>query len=450
MKEVVGVRFRGNGKVYYFDPGEYHTPVNTKVIVQTEQGMTIGEIVQGRKSIPEEQIKGALSPVVRIANEKDLAKVEENKSKEAEATEVCKTLVEELKLEMKVLRAEYAFDNSKVVIYFTADNRVDFRELVRKLASSLHMRIELRQIGVRDEAKLKGGLGICGRELCCHAFLNEFKPTSIRMAKEQGLSLSPSKLSGVCGKLMCCLRNEEEAYEYLNSKLPREGDTVLDQEGQLGIVSFVNVLRQKVRYVIVNENDEREIREALADDLSVQGHKKKGQDPFAALEHGTKKQAENAGKAAAKKDQNHDKNDRGNAGKSAAGNRDNKNAQGNTGEQAKKKPNQRPEKSHNENRDGRGDRQNGERPNGDRQNGRGQKPNGKNGQGHGPKPNQANGQKNNPGNNQTNNQSNNQSNNQASNQNHGQGQNGEQKSGNNRHRRNHRHKPHKPQESQGE
>lgn len=275
MIDVIGVRFRPNGKIYYFDPESFEVEVGQNVIVETARGVEFGKVVLGRRQISEERIISTLKPVIRIATEEDCKRQEENKKKSKEAFEICLGKIPKHGLKMKLIDCEYTFDNNKLLFYFTADGRVDFRELVKDLASVFKTRIELRQIGVRDETKIRGGIGICGRQLCCHSHLSEFVPVSIKMAKEQNLSLNPTKISGVCGRLMCCLKNEQDTYEYLNSKLPAVGDYVKTNDGLKGVVHSVSVLRQKVKVVVTNEKDEKEIKEYLLDDLSFKTRKKR-------------------------------------------------------------------------------------------------------------------------------------------------------------------------------
>lgn len=275
MIDVIGVRFRPNGKIYYFDPEAFEVEVGQNVIVETARGVEFGKVVLGRRQISEERIISTLKPVIRIATEEDCTRQEENKKKSKEAFEICLGKIPKHGLKMKLIDCEYTFDNNKLLFYFTADGRVDFRELVKDLASVFKTRIELRQIGVRDETKIRGGIGICGRQLCCHSHLSEFVPVSIKMAKEQNLSLNPTKISGVCGRLMCCLKNEQDTYEYLNSKLPAVGDYVKTNDGLKGVVHSVSVLRQKVKVIVTNEKDEKEIKEYLLDDLSFKTRKKR-------------------------------------------------------------------------------------------------------------------------------------------------------------------------------
>lgn len=275
MVDVIGVRFRPNGKIYYFAPGNFEVEVGQNVIVETARGVEFGSVVLGKRQITEERIISTLKPVIRIATEEDVRKQEENKKKSKEAFHICMEKIPKHGLKMKLIDCEYTFDNNKLLFYFTADGRVDFRELVKDLASVFKTRIELRQIGVRDETKIMGGIGICGRKLCCHSHLSEFVPVSIKMAKEQNLSLNPTKISGVCGRLMCCLKNEQDTYEYLNSKLPAVGDFVRTNDGMKGTVHSVSVLRQKVKVIVTNDKDEKEIREYLLDELSFKTRRKR-------------------------------------------------------------------------------------------------------------------------------------------------------------------------------
>lgn len=275
MTKVIGVRFRPAGKVYFFSPGKFHIRAGEKVIVETARGVEFGQVVTGVKEVEEEQITQPLKSVIRIATKDDIRKEEKNREKEKEAFEICLEKIRKRGLEMKLINAEYTFDNNKILFYFTADGRIDFRELVKDLASVFRTRIELRQIGVRDETKIRGGIGICGRPLCCHTYLTEFAPVSIKMAKEQNLSLNPTKISGVCGRLMCCLTNEQETYEYLNSRLPSVGDHVITPEHLKGEVHSVNVLCQTVKVVTELEDDEKEIREYKVDELKIKSRRRK-------------------------------------------------------------------------------------------------------------------------------------------------------------------------------
>ena len=278
MKEVIGVRFRENGKIYFFDPLNYKIDPGRFVIVETARGVEYGKVVLGRREIDEEKMSAPLKPIIRIADEKDTAQYEANKEKSKKAFDICLEKIKKHGLQMKLIDAEYTFDDNKVLFYFTADGRVDFRELVKDLAAVFKTRIELRQIGVRDETKIVGGIGICGRELCCHKHLSEFVPVSIKMAKEQNLSLNPTKISGVCGRLMCCLKHEQDTYEYLNDKLPNVGDVVKTVDGKRGEVSSVNVLRQKVKLIVTQDDDTKEIEEYKIEDLRFKPKKRRNDD----------------------------------------------------------------------------------------------------------------------------------------------------------------------------
>ena len=279
MTKVIGVRFRTAGKVYFFDPLQLEIKRGDHVIVETARGIEFGTVVAGVHEVEDDKVIQPLKPVMRIAGERDIEQEAANKEKEKEAFKICKEKILKHGLEMKLIDAEYTFDNNKVLFYFTADGRIDFRELVKDLASVFKTRIELRQIGVRDETKIRGGIGICGRPLCCHSYLSDFVPVSIKMAKEQNLSLNPTKISGVCGRLMCCLKNEEDTYEELNRKLPSVGDYVQTADGLHGEVQSVNVLRQLVK-VLVEVGDEKELKEYEADTLQFKRRrgKKGGQE----------------------------------------------------------------------------------------------------------------------------------------------------------------------------
>ncbi len=275
MTKVIGVRFRQAGKIYYFAPGKLHIEQGDKVIVETARGVEFGSVVTGPKDVPDEEIMQPLKSVIRIATEEDKRIEEKNREKEKEAFDICLEKIRKHELDMKLINAEYTFDNNKVLFYFTAEGRIDFRELVKDLAAVFRTRIELRQIGVRDETKIRGGIGICGRPLCCHTYLAEFAPVSIKMAKEQNLSLNPTKISGVCGRLMCCLTNEEETYEELNSRLPAIGDYVTTSDGLKGEVQSVSVLRQLVKVVVTMDDDEKEVREYKVSELRFKPKRKK-------------------------------------------------------------------------------------------------------------------------------------------------------------------------------
>lgn len=270
---IIGVKFRKSGKIYYFDPIGLPIEKGNHVIVETARGIEYGSVVLAPKEVTDDQVVQPLKPVIRLATEEDDRIAAENEKKEKEAFAICIEKIRNHELEMKLIDSEYTFDRNKLLFYFTADGRIDFRELVKDLASVFHTRIELRQIGVRDETKLIGGIAICGRPLCCHSYLTEFAPVSIKMAKEQNLSLNPSKISGVCGRLMCCLKNEQEAYEHLNRLLPHVGTTVTTADGCQGEVQSVSVLRQLVKVIIENETGEREVREYHVNDLSFQSKK---------------------------------------------------------------------------------------------------------------------------------------------------------------------------------
>ena len=274
MTKIVGIRFHKAGKIYYFDPVDFELETAMHVIVETARGIEMGTVLIPPKSVEDDKVVQPLKPVLRVATDEDEKKIEINKEKEKDAFAICKEKIIKHGLEMKLVNAEYTFDGNKLLFYFTADGRIDFRELVKDLAAVFRTRIELRQIGVRDETKLLGGIGICGRELCCSTYLSDFVPVSIKMAKEQNLSLNPTKISGVCGRLMCCLKNEQETYEYLNSRLPSIGDVVTTPDGIKGEVTNINVLRQLVK-VIVDNGSEKELREYSIDDLKFKSHKRK-------------------------------------------------------------------------------------------------------------------------------------------------------------------------------
>ena len=274
MEKVVGVRFRNVGKIYYFNPKNYKVKVGDHVIVETARGVEYGRVVLEPRSVKEDEVVHPLKEVLRVATKEDEDHEAENRQKEKEAFKICKKKIREHGLDMKLIDAEYTFDNNKVLFYFTADGRIDFRQLVKDLASVFKTRIELRQIGVRDETKILGGIGICGRTLCCHTYLSEFAPVSIKMAKEQNLSLNPTKISGVCGRLMCCLKYEQDTYEYLNSRMPSVGEKVKTPEGIIGEVKSVSVLRQLVR-VVIDNGEEKELREYTVDDLRLKPRQKK-------------------------------------------------------------------------------------------------------------------------------------------------------------------------------
>ena len=274
MTKIIGVRFRTAGKVYYFDPKNMEIKRGQHVIVETARGTEYGHVVVGTKEVSREEVVQPLKPVIRVATAEDDEHARRNREKEREAMAICHQKIIRHNLDMKLIDAEYTFDNNKILFYFTADGRIDFRELVKDLAVVFKMRIELRQIGVRDETKILGGVGICGRPLCCHTYLSEFAPVSIKMAKEQNLYLNPTKISGVCGRLMCCLKNEEDTYEYLNSRLPDVGETVTLPDGGKGEVHSVNVLRQTVK-VLVEVDDGQEMSEYPVAELKFRPRKRK-------------------------------------------------------------------------------------------------------------------------------------------------------------------------------
>ena len=267
MINVVGVRFRTAGKIYYFNPCEFQLEKGDTVIVETTRGIECGTVVVTNRDVVDEEVVAPLKNVIRKTTEEDLKQVEENKKKELEAFEICLEKIKKHNLDMKLIDVEYTFDNNKVLFYFTADGRVDFRELVKDLASVFRTRIELRQIGVRDEAKMMGAIGNCGRELCCSTHLAEFHPVSIKMAKEQSLSLNPAKISGTCGRLMCCLKYEQDTYEYLLKKSPKLEAIVQTPNGQ-GTVIYVNLLKEKVKVKLDREQD-TDIMEYSIKDIKV-------------------------------------------------------------------------------------------------------------------------------------------------------------------------------------
>ena len=280
MIEIVGVRFKRVGKIYYFDPCGKKIEKNQFVIVETARGVEFGEIALANKMVDDSEVAQPLKPVLRVATKEDIKQEKENKEKEKEAIKLCQQKIDEHKLVMKLIDAEYTFDRGKILFYFTADGRVDFRALVKDLAAIFRTRIELRQIGVRDEAKMLGGIGICGRNLCCNGFLGEFIPVSIKMAKEQGLSLNPAKISGVCGRLMCCLKYEQEAYEEMGKGLPGHGAVVKTPDGH-GVVISVATLK---RCVSVKLDENPVIKEYKADDIKVIKHASNNDDDISSAE----------------------------------------------------------------------------------------------------------------------------------------------------------------------
>ena len=274
MKRIIGVRFRSAGKIYFFDPLDFEVKRNDHVIVETARGIEYGTVVGDIREVDDSEVTQPLKPVLRVATKKDDEQEQKNKEKEKDAFKICLEKIHARGLEMKLIDAEYTFDNNKILFYFTADGRIDFRELVKDLAGVFRTRIELRQIGVRDETKIRGGIGVCGRPVCCNTYLSDFIPVSIKMAKEQNLSLNPTKISGVCGRLMCCLKHEEETYEDLNRRLPGVGDYVTTPDGLKGEVQSVNVLRQLVK-VIVDVDGDKEIQEYKAEDIKFKRRHRK-------------------------------------------------------------------------------------------------------------------------------------------------------------------------------
>lgn len=276
MVEVTGIRFKPMGKVYYFDPGDLELKVGTHVIVETSRGVEYGNVAIDRKTVEESRIVPPLKRVLRIATAKDEEIVAQNKISEKEALEICREKAEKRGLAMKLVDVEYTFDHNKILFYFTADGRIDFRELVRDLAAVFKTRIELRQIGVRDEAKMVGGLGVCGRVLCCNSYMTEFQPVSIKMVKEQNLSLNPTKISGTCGRLMCCLKNEQAAYEALSKNAPSVGSVVETPDGK-GEVCAVSLLKGIVS-VTVDAGNEKEIKDYNLKQIKIiKRHRSKGE-----------------------------------------------------------------------------------------------------------------------------------------------------------------------------
>ncbi|AWK50401.1 stage 0 sporulation protein [Clostridium beijerinckii] len=267
MINVIGVRFKQAGKIYYFSPAEFPIKKGNYVIVETARGIEFGECVIGIKEIKEEEIVSPLKCVIRIADERDINKHKENKDKEKEALDICLEKIKEHQIDMKLIDVEYTFDNHKVIFYFTSDGRVDFRELVKDLATIFKTRIELRQIGVRDETKMVGGLGPCGRSMCCSTFLGDFAPVSIKMAKEQNLSLNPTKISGICGRLMCCLNYEQSTYEDIRKRLPKVGSIVKTEEGNGEVVG--NSIVKEIVKVRVKRGDEEVVQEFKITDIEL-------------------------------------------------------------------------------------------------------------------------------------------------------------------------------------
>ncbi len=265
MAEIIGVRFKSVGKIYYFSPNGAKIDVGEKVIVETSRGVECGEVVLSNREITDEELTAPLKDIIRVATQKDIDKIEQNKKSEAEAFKICEEKIAKHGLNMKLVDVECTFDNNKLMFYFTSENRVDFRELVKDLASVFRTRIELRQIGVRDEAKMLGGLGICGRPFCCKSFLGDFQPVSIKMAKDQSLSLNPAKISGTCGRLMCCLKYEQDGYEELIKGLPKLGAFVETPDGKGNVVD-INTLTGKIR---VKKSDTEAVNTYMKDDIKV-------------------------------------------------------------------------------------------------------------------------------------------------------------------------------------
>ena len=293
MTKVIGVRFRTAGKIYYFGPKDIEFKRSDHVIVETARGVEYGTVVLPNMEVEYGKVTQPLKNVIRKATKDDEEREKRNREKEKDAYKICQEKIIKHGLEMKLINAEYTFDNNKVLFYFTADGRVDFRELVKDLAGVFRTRIELRQVGVRDETKILGGMGICGRPLCCHTYLSDFAPVSIKMAKEQSLSLNPAKISGICGRLMCCLQNEALVYEELNRKLPRVGEIVTTPDGLKGEVRETNVLKQMVR-VVVEVDDEKELREYPTSELKFkQKHKKERDDDTKGGKRGKNKDRNN-------------------------------------------------------------------------------------------------------------------------------------------------------------
>ncbi len=296
MTTVIGVRFRHGGRMYYFNPGPYPLHKGDYVIVETSRGVEYGLVVTEPRLASDEDIVPPLRTVLRKATEQDQAAYSRNLAAEKDAFAICQQKIKDHELEMKLLDAEYTFDGRKILFYFTADGRVDFRDLVKDLATSFHTRIELRQIGVRDETRMGGGIGICGRPYCCHTFLSDFAPVSIKMAKDQNLSLNPTKISGTCGRLMCCLRYEESTYEELTKNLPSEGDSVETPSG-VGEVLHVNVLRQLVKVGVAQDKGDVLIKEFPLDEIRIVRHKQRRQSTADDLDEGDRKELKQLEKA---------------------------------------------------------------------------------------------------------------------------------------------------------
>lgn len=283
--QIAGIRFRRAGKIHEFETGGIELARGKRVIAEAGWGLEMGTVVYIKDIEENAEKRKELKSINRIATAEDMAREGRNREKEAEAYKICQEKIKKHGLLMKLVAVEYTFENNKILFYFTADNRVDFRELVKDLASVFHTRIELRQIGVRDETKILGGVGVCGRVLCCHSYLSEFQPVSIRMAKEQNLSLNPTKISGICGRLMCCLNNEQATYEYLNSRLPAQGDHVtIRSDGEKGTVQSVNVLKQTVKVLISRGEDDTDVRECAVEDIIFHTRHRKGRMKLSAEE----------------------------------------------------------------------------------------------------------------------------------------------------------------------
>ena len=360
---VIGVRFKNAGKVFYFNPRDLVVRHGTHVIVETVRGIEYGTVAGFPMNIKASKLTQPLKDVIRIATPEDDETERSNRAKEKEAYRICQEKIRQHGLEMKLINAEYTFDNSKVLFYFTADGRVDFRDLVKDLASVFRTRIELRQIGVRDETKILGGYGICGRPLCCHTWMSDFIPVSIKMAKEQNLSLNPGKISGVCGRLMCCLKNEAETYEELNRSLPKVGDEVQGKDGLSGLVESVNVLRQTVR-ILVEVDDEKEYHEYHVDDLTVLRRRRRGGNR-ARKDNINSKEAQELEKLESQERQNQNSREKGD--RQNRGNRQNRGDNGNRDNNGNRGDNQ--ERGERQNRGDNGNRSdNGNRDNRSRSN----------------------------------------------------------------------------------
>ena len=365
---VIGVRFRTAGKVYFFDPGKLEFRHGAHVIVETARGIEYGTVVGIPMDVKACKVPQPLKEVIRIATPEDTETEIRNRLKEKEAYRICQEKIQAHGLDMKLINAEYTFDNSKVLFYFTADGRVDFRDLVKDLAGVFRTRIELRQIGVRDETKILGGYGICGRPLCCHTWMSDFIPVSIKMAKEQNLSLNPGKISGVCGRLMCCLKNEAETYEELNRSLPKVGDEVQGNDGLSGQVESVNVLRQTVR-ILVEVDDEKEYHEYHVDDITVLRRRRRGgnrnrKDNADPKEVQELERLENQDRQPSGSRGNRDNRDNrdNRSNREDRGNRSNREDRGNNGNREDRGSNgNREDRGNNGNREDRQDRNNGNR-----------------------------------------------------------------------------------------